>query len=78
MKREFIINWFLNNSTLSEADIEKNMEENFFDLGIIDSFGFLELIGECEEKLDIAFDDEDFQNDSIFTIKGLIGLVEKK
>lgn len=78
MKKEFIINWFLENSALSKEDIDNSLNVNFFDNGTIDSFGFLGLIAECEEKLNIIFDDEDFQNDRIFTIGGLIEVVENK
>ena len=46
--------------------------------GVIDSIGFLDLISACEEKLGIAFSDDDFSNDKIFTIAGLIDIITEK
>ena len=60
MKRDFIIGWFAENSTLSREELEKDLTINYLEAGVIDSFGFLDLISACEEKLGIAFSDDDF------------------
>lgn len=78
MKKEFIINWFSGNSTMSRKEIENNMSINYFEEGLVDSFTFMELITACEENFDIQFSNEDFQNDDIFTIQGLVQILEKK
>lgn len=77
MKRDFIIKWFAERSILSKDEIEKDICINYFEKGLIDSFAFLELIAECEEKFNITFSDDDFANDTIFTINGLIEILEK-
>lgn len=78
MIRDFIINWFVDHGTLSREQIDGRMDENYLEAGMIDSFGFLGLIGACEESLGLTFQDEDFSDDAIFTINGMIGLMEKK
>ena len=77
-KKEFIINWFFEKSMLSREEVEKGLEKNYFEQGLIDSFAFLELISQCEETFGMEFTDEDFSNEDIFTIKGLIDILEQK
>lgn len=78
MKKDFIIGWFAENSTLSREELEKDLTINYLETGVIDSFGFLDLISACEEKLGITFSDDDFSNDKIFTIAGLIDIITEK
>lgn len=77
-KKVFVINWFVENSMLSCDEIETDLSVNYFEQGLIDSFGFLDLINQCEEEFGIEFTDEDFSNENIFTIKGLIDILEQK
>ena len=72
MEKEFVIEWFIKNSIATKEELVKNQTMNYLDKGYVDSFGFLELITECEEKFQITFCDEDFSDDAIFTISGLI------
>lgn len=78
MKAEFILNWFAERNVMKRDDLEKNMKKNYFDLGLIDSFAFLELIALCEETFGIVFDDDDFSDDDFFTISGIIDILERK
>lgn len=78
MKKEFIINWFVEKSTMSKEELEKNLDVNYFEQGLIDSFALLELITACETEFGVTFSDEDFENDDIFTVSGLISILEKK
>lgn len=77
MEKDFVVNWFAGRSILSYEEIERDIHINYFETGLIDSFAFLELITECEEKFKITFSDDDFSNDEIFTINGLIKILEK-
>ena len=78
MKKDFIIGWFAENSTLSREELEKDLTINYLESGVIDSFGFLALISACEEKLGITFNDDDFSDDRIFTVAGLIDIITEK
>ena len=37
MKRDFIIGWFAENSTLSREELEKDLTINYLEAGVIDS-----------------------------------------
>lgn len=78
MRRDFVIEWFADNSTLSREELERDLMINYLESGAIDSFGFLELITTCEEKFGITFSDDDFSDDKIFTVAGLIDILIKK
>ncbi len=77
MKKEFVLEWFEKNSTMTREELENNLEINYLEEGLIDSFGFLELISACEEQLGISFNDDDFANDEMFTLSGLIATLEE-
>lgn len=78
MKKDFILNWFAERSTMSREDLEKDLNLNYLEHRLIDSFAFLDLISTCEDEFNIQFSDDDLQNDEIFTISGLIGILEGK
>lgn len=78
MIRDFIVKWFVENGSLSKEQIDESMDKNYLEMGIVDSFGFLRLISACEEDLGLEFMDDDFANDQIFTINGMIGIMEEK
>lgn len=78
MVKEWIVEWFLNNSTVKNEDMNSFLEKNYLEEGLIDSFGFLGLIGSCEEEFSISFSDDDFSNDAIFTMEGLIKIINDK
>ena len=78
MKKEFVVNWFAENSTCTREEIEKDLSVKYFEQSLIDSFAFLNLIAECEEKFGIAFSDDDFSKDEIFTISGFISILENE
>lgn len=52
--------------------------ENYYDAGLVDSFGIIELIEEIEKKYDIMFDDDEFTQPAFMTIEGLAKLVQQK
>jgi len=54
------------------GDIEdKDMEENFIESGIIDSFSFLELLMSIEQKFDAQINFADLDPSEYTTLKGL-------
>ena len=74
MVYNFVINWFKEHSNIGE-DVENHLDDNYLANGYVDSFGFLDLIASSEEKFNIKLSDEDFANDSIFTINGLVKIL---
>ncbi len=77
MKKEFVINWFVDKSAMTKDELEKDLNINYMEQGLIDSFAFLELIAACEKKFGFSFSDNDFSDERFFTISGLIETLEK-
>lgn len=75
MVKEWVINWFIENASMEG---ELNLELNFIDEGVIDSFAFINLITDCEERFEIFFDDQDFESMEMLSIKGLVNRIECK
>ncbi len=59
-------------------DVEPSPRENYYDAGLVDSFGIIELIEEIEHTFDIMFDDDDFTLREFRTIEGLSRLIHQK
>lgn len=77
---EWVINWFVENGEVSNEEIRNHLDENYFELGYIDSFAFIMLISAIEDELGVSFDNDMFQNRSFSTINGLVNAItmEKK
>lgn len=76
--REWVLNWFVAKTGIDIEQLLTEKENNYLDLGYIDSFGFLELVAECEKEKGIEFRDEDFGNSSFFSIAGFIKIAEER
>lgn len=75
---EWVINWFQEHGNASEDDLKEHLDDNFFDNGYIDSFGFIMLMGDVEEQYGVSFDNDRFQDRSFSTINGFVkGLKEE-
>ena len=75
--REWVLNWFEENSTVDRETLEANGDKNYFDAGYIDSFVFISLIGDMEEDLGVTFDNDQFTDRSFATINGLINILDE-
>ncbi len=54
-----------------------NYDSNYFDAGL-DSYSFMELVAELEQKYNIEFSNDDFANEDFFSINGLAAIIEEK
>lgn len=81
MKKEDIMNWlmdwFKTNSINGDAEIENLISTSYFDAGLIDSFIFIQLIADIEEKYHIEFGNEQFEDRNFSTIEGLAEIIER-
>ena len=71
--KEFIIENFLFGE---EAQLE--LETDFFDKGIIDSTGVIELVSFIEEKFDISVDDDELIPENLSSLKKVDIFLQKK
>lgn len=72
------LDWLVKTFQEKSGKSDINTEKNFFEQGLIDSFDIIMLIEEIEQKFDIRFTDEDFQNRNFATISGLADIIVKK
>lgn len=77
MYEEKIYEWFQKKG-IDKLAINQNKSDNYLEVGFLDSLGFLELITMCENTFEISFTDDDFLNDEIFSIAGLVNIVKEK
>ncbi len=70
--------WFSNNSSKSVEEIKEKEDENYFAEGFVDSFGFISLLSDIEEKFGTTFSNDDFLDRSFATINGLASMINKK
>lgn len=74
--KEWIINWFVNNTNVSNEELVQHLNDSYFDLGYIDSFQFISFIGDIEDELGVQFDNDQFEDRSFSTIEGLSRIIE--
>lgn len=80
MKQEITekIREFLINDLLVEFDEAVTDETDLFEAGLVDSYGFVELIVFIEKNFSITFTDEEFLESPMNTLRDLSQLVAKK
>lgn len=73
---DWVLDWFVSNKGIDKEDLKQHLDESFFELGYIDSFGFIMLIGAVNEELGVTFDNEQFQDRSFSTLRGFANALE--
>jgi acyl carrier protein len=53
-------------------------DTDLMDIGLIDSFGFVELVQYLEDRYRITFDDAELSSNELATVSGLTAAIEKK
>ncbi len=71
--KEFIIENFL----FGEED-QIEIETDFFDKGIIDSTGVIELVSFIEETFEISIDDEELIPENLSSLKNIREFIQQK
>lgn len=70
---QWLRGWFLKNSSLTFDNIKEAFESlNYFETGLVDSLGYMELITEIETRFGVEFSNDDFQNRDFATVGGLM------
>lgn len=76
--KNWLIDWFVENSNFTKNIIEENTDKNYFEQQWIDSFLFINFISDLEEKFEISFSNSEFQNREFATINGLTAIIKGK
>lgn len=73
---EWLFKWFNEKTGVSREELFIHQNESYFEMGYLDSFEFIELIGELEKEFNITFDNDQFEDRSFSTISGLSKIIE--
>ena len=74
--KTWLAEWFKENTDLEEGEI--GVHDNYFEKGWIDSFQFISFITDIEEKFDVHFSNDEFQNRDFSTIDGLSEIILRR
>lgn len=74
---DWVLDWFEKNRDVGLEESKQHLDENFFELGYIDSFGFIMLISTVQERFGIIFDNDQFQDRSFATLRGFAKALER-
>ena len=74
----WLFDWFEKNTPAKKHEISKNLDENYFENGWLDSLKFIELINDVEQEFEILFSNDEFQNRKFATINGLREIITEK
>ena len=74
MAKDWLLDWFQQKKTLP-GPAEERLDLDYFEAGLIDSFGVTELIVDVEETFGIEFRDVDFQDRRFSRIGGLAEII---
>ncbi len=74
---KWIVDWFVNECGIEESQINENLDRNYFEAGFIDSFKFISLVGDVEDRFGIEFSNDQFEDRSFSSINGLAKIIEE-
>lgn len=74
---DFLRAWFTKKHDLSSYDDQTLLDVKYFDEGWIDSVEIMNLIMDLEEEFQVRFTELHFQDQRIFSISGLVEIVEE-
>lgn len=69
---------FMRTQFLFEFDDAVTADSNLFDLGLIDSFGFVELVSFIEREFHIKFTDEELISSSLNSLANMTAAIRMK
>lgn len=76
--RDDLYDYIQENFLYMRPDVTLRDEDGFLELGVIDSVGVVELVGEVEERYGIEVDDVDVTEENFGSLAGLVRYVESK
>ena len=76
--RDELYDYINENFLYLQPDLELTDEDRFLELGVIDSTGVVELVGEVEERYGITVEDAEITEDNFGSLAGLVRFVSSK
>jgi acyl carrier protein len=72
------ISAFLTKTFLFEFGPKVTPETDLFDAGLIDSYGFIEMVGFLEQSYGISLSDDDLASTEMSTLSGIASMVSTR
>ena len=72
---EWLLKWFEQRGTPVLLPLDQVQTLNYFQAGLLDSFGVIELIGQIEAYFNIRFEQDNFQDRRFAMIGGLSEII---
>ena len=76
--RDELYEYINENFLYLQPDLELSDEDRFLELGVIDSTGVVELVGEVEERYGFAVEDAEITEENFGSLAGLVSFVSSK
>ena len=76
--RDELYDYISENFLYLQPDLELSDEDRFLELGVIDSTGVVELVGEVEERYGITVEDAEITEENFGSLAGLVRFVTSK
>jgi acyl carrier protein len=77
-ERHSVIRQFMEDTFLFAFGTDAGEEDNLFELGLVDSYGFVEMITFLEDKYGIKFTEEDMTSPRMMSSAGIFAIVDEK
>ena len=81
MNRELIITGILDAVVSANVTVKKEnipLDQGFISSGVLDSFGFVEMIGNIENSFDLEFTDEEINRENFSNVNTIADLITDK
>ena len=72
---KWLLDWFEQRGSVPGGTLEDQLQVNYFEAGLVDSLGVIELITEVEDHFGIHFNERHFQDRRFSTIGGLSDVI---
>ena len=69
---------YMSRSFLFEFGVHADADTDLFDAGLVDSYGFIELVGFIEETYGVTLSDDDLASPAIATLRGITDLIASR
>ena len=66
---------YMSRTFLFEFGVDADADTDLFDAGLVDSYGFIELVGFIEQTYGVTFSDDDLASPVIATLRGITDLI---
>ncbi|MHC1748159.1 MAG: acyl carrier protein [Cellulosilyticaceae bacterium] len=73
--KQWIIAWMLENVGMEEQELKEHTQDNYFDMGWLDSYTFVGFITDLEKQLNKKFTNGELTKKEFRTIDGLIKII---